>query len=396
MSNMPFEVAQLMIRFLKQDLNEQELLNFEKILQENPEYKKILESFKEGERVQKELETLATFNVDTAWRKVKRKKQQTRLFKNLIGVAASLLLLLGFYYLGTDGGRVDIIPNEISRQDEKYDVAPARQQALLTLSSGEVLKLDGSSRQLYEHDGTVILGKEGSLNYSKGEQPLLASALLFNTLMVPAAGIFKVQLPDGTLVWLNALSELRFPVQFASNERRVELKGEAYFEVVRDPIRPFKVSVSDTEIEVLGTSFNIKDFDQHVATTLLEGAVNVMAQGQNIRLLPGQQASSYEEGIKVRQADVAKTLAWKNNLFHFNGETMQELMDEVSRWYDVEVFYKGKPSEDTYKGIIPRDVPLSTVLEMLHFISGNEFEISDKTVQVILIEHNTDALGTRN
>src|SRR5690606_18957184 len=159
------------------------------------------------------------------------------------------------------------------------------------------------------------------------------------TLTTPRGGQYQTTLSDGTKVWLNAGSSLRYPLHFPTDKRVVTLEGEAFFEVSHDTKRPFTVRVADTEIEVLGTQFNVNSY-RNVTTTLVAGSVKIANDTGQQLLKPGQEAR-VEEHITVHAADIDKVTAWKNGYFHFKDDNMMEIMDQLARWYDVDVTYSG-------------------------------------------------------
>jgi ferric-dicitrate binding protein FerR (iron transport regulator) len=193
-------------------------------------------------------------------------------------------------------------------------------------------------------------------------------------------------LSDGSKVWLNAASSLRFPASFAGKERKVELLGEAYFEVAKNAAMPFKVKVNGMEVEVLGTHFNINSYENEstVRTTLLEGSVKINNNNSSSLLKPGQQAQVNKAGeIKIiNNVDVEEAIAWKEGKFQFDRADIHDIMRQLARWYDVDVEYKGSVSSH-FGGTISRDVNLSQVLNMLHLTGEVKFQIEDRKVIVM-------------
>jgi len=196
-------------------------------------------------------------------------------------------------------------------------------------------------------------------------------------------------LSDGTKVWVNAVSQLKFPVQFAGHERRIYLEGEAYFEVAKDAQRPFIVESNGSTIKVIGTHFNVNSYLRSVRTTLLEGKVEVAAGNEKMILFPGEYSASSEEGVKKGKADLKREMAWKNNEFYFKGDNIAQIAAELSRWYDLDVAFIGQISFDKgYSGSIERDVNLSQVLDMLSYVSHLDFDIDGKKLTIINKQQN--------
>ncbi|MFD1768799.1 FecR family protein [Sphingobacterium suaedae] len=232
-----------------------------------------------------------------------------------------------------------------------------------------------------------------TLSYSDGKRETLRDSSFLRTstkqhggtqtahLEVPAAGTYKVELEDGTRVWLNAASKLRYPTHFSTDERRVSLEGEAYFEVAKDRDRPFRIDVKDSQIEVLGTSFNVNAYTEAVATSLLEGSVKIRQRHQEMILKPGEQAVVHQQQIKIEKVDPTHATAWQQGDFYFDSHNLREILMQISRWYNV-VFKGDIPSQATtvYSGRINRNQKLSNVLEILQLTTGKSFRIEGRHV----------------
>lgn len=249
-----------------------------------------------------------------------------------------------------------------------HDVAPGKQGAVLTLANGETIVLDSlRNGPVASQQGTRISLQNGSLAYDDSR----AAEVSFNTVATPRGRKFQLLLPDGSKVWLNAASSLRFPTAFNGKDRTVEITGEAYFEVARNPQQPFIVKVSnDAAVEVLGTHFNINAYrdESSINTTLLEGAVKVLAFSQSHTLQPGQQARIFndERAVKVVSGvDLGQAIAWKNGFFNFQGASLEAVMRQLARWYDLEVIYEGKAPQLEFGGELPNTLNLSQVVKIL-------------------------------
>lgn len=262
-----------------------------------------------------------------------------------------------------------------------HDIAPGTNKAILTLADGSTVALDSAGNQVIRQGGTAVRQSGGLLTYHAGSHDEVIS---FNTLTTPRGGQFQVKLSDGTRVWMNAASTLRYPTAFSGRERKVEVTGELYFEVAKNAAMPFKVNAGKAEIEVLGTHFNVNAYDG-LSTTLLEGAVKVTAlqRGDHVILQPGQQAR-IAEGIEVvSNPDIDKIMAWKNGLFNFEGASFKEVMFELERWYDIEVVYEGRVPDIRFGGELSRNKSLSGLIEALrdaevHFeIKGRQLIVTN-------------------
>ena len=299
--------------------------------------------------------------------------------RRAIAVAACVLLMLtagvGWYYHGAKRAGGETLAGAYGG-----DVQAGGDRATLTLSDGRVVELSSAKKGvvvaggLKYNDGTALTDVDG------GGELDGATEL---TLTTPRGGQYQTTLADGTRVWLNAGSSLRYPVHFRADKRVVVLEGEAFFDVSHDASRPFTVQVNGTEIQVLGTQFNVNAFG-NVTATLVKGSVKIANNTGEQLLKPGQEAR-VGDSIAVYAADLDKVMAWKNGYFHFKDDHMAEIMAQLSRWYDVDVVYKGKrPDMKGYNGRIRRGVNLSSVLEMLTYVSGAKFEVQDRQVTVTI------------
>jgi transmembrane sensor len=287
--------------------------------------------------------------------------------------AAAVLLIIGsalFFYVKQSQ---QVASANVAQKYESENVLPGGNKATLTLANGNTIVLDDMA------DGK--LAKIGNTNVTKtsgGEikYTLNGSArdVVFNTLTTPEGGEFKLALPDGTRVWLNAGSSITYPSAFTGKKRSVSITGEAYFEVAKDAKMPFYVKTGKQEIIVLGTHFNVKAYsdENDITTTLLEGSVKVnpvIAQGsETVKsevLKPGEQAVLKNSEIKVNTVDTDQATAWKNGYFHFEETDITEVMRQLARWYNVEVLYEGKIDKEKFFGKIKRTYSLNEVLSVL-------------------------------
>jgi transmembrane sensor len=302
-----------------------------------------------------------------------------------MAAAAVLILSLGIYWWsGKDQRPVADLPAPTLKET---DLPPGGNKATLTLGDGSSIVLDGAENgSLASQGGTnVIKSKKGELVYSASEKGGMAA--VFNTVATPKGGQYHIVLPDGSKAWLNAVSSLRFPTAFTGKERKVEITGEVYFEVAHNTKMPFIVSTTQAQVTVLGTHFNVMAYpDENVLkTTLLEGSVRVSnSAGKSAMLVPGQQARikslSGQIGI-LDDIDIEKELAWKNGYFQFQDDNLEQVMRQISRWYDVDVIYEGKPGKETFTGKLPRNANVSKVFKILS-LSGVKCRIEGKSIVV--------------
>jgi len=321
-------------------------------------------------------------------------------FRFRIAAAAAVLLIamtaVLFYRNYKDVAGPQIVKNDIN---------PGKNKAVLTLSNGQKISLtDALNGQLAQQAGvTISKTANGQLIYQAAPNPSGKNAAEYNTIEAPRGGQWQVILPDGSKVFLNASSSLKYPVSFAAKERKVELKGEAYFEISHNKKSPFRVIAKGQTVEVLGTHFNIMSYDDEntVKTTLLSGSVKVSSNGLNVAgantsganavksaaesliLKPGEQAQLSPGNMKlIHDVDLEDVLAWKNGYFKFN-ENLRSIMTKVSRWYDVEVVYETQPDPDfKFKGEISRDKNISELLNMLDYTGNVHFKIEGRRVIV--------------
>ncbi len=303
-----------------------------------------------------------------------------------VAVAAILLLGLaaGLYsYLHS--------PSVTSTQQlaQPIEIAPGGNKATLTLADGSIIDLESDKGEIVINTKELTYGDGTQIAMVETENDDLLSkknATSLNTISTPKGGQYKITLPDGSQVWLNAASSLRYPTHFDVHERRVMLTGEAYFEVSSitssgNKKTPFIVQTSEQEVTVLGTQFNISSYqdEKMVKTTLLEGAVNVLSlkRNESKKLKPGQQSIIEEGRIAVRTVDTDEAVAWKNGEFVFYNQDIETVMKKIARWYDIEVVYETPMENLSIWGSVSRFKNISEVLKMIELTGSVHFEISE-------------------
>jgi ferric-dicitrate binding protein FerR (iron transport regulator) len=306
------------------------------------------------------------------------------LYRTMWAAAAVLLIAVcGLWFFNRYNKSEGSIDTVLSK---KNDIAPGSNKAILTLADGSRVVLDTATNGAITHQGSVTVIKlNGQLSYNKDGVAL--NEVLFNTITTPRGGQYQLILADGSKVWLNAASSLKFPTAFTGKERKVELTGEGYFEVAHDVSKPFIVSKGETEIKVLGTHFNINAYDDEpsMKVTLLEGRVMVKKNTGLVYLNPGQQAilQPAQENIRIsNDVDLDEVVAWKNGLFLFNNTPLENLMRQIERWYDVKVVYEGTKPQDTFGGGVSRNTNLSGVLKVLEY-SNIRCKVDGNTITVL-------------
>jgi len=335
-------------------------------------------------------------NLETTLQKIEEKENAGSKLKKqpwLRYAAVVLLIIVGTgTYLAlqpkTPSKPATLASYKEQTKQTKRDLAPGGNRAVLTLGDGSTIVLDEAKNgTLTQQGNTKVLKLNGKLTYDPANTK--NDEILYNTISTPRGGQYQIELPDGSQVWLNAVSSLRFPTAFTGKERRVEITGEAYFEVAKNATMPFKVvivtpSENGTEIEIKRTQFNIMAYNDEAAvkTTLLEGSVKINQDSKAVLLKPGQQARLQDKSIKIiDNVDTEEVVAWKNGYFQFTSASLQQVMRQIARWYDVGISYEGKVPERRFGGKISRDNNASEVLKVLE-LSKVKFRIEDKKIIV--------------
>lgn len=271
------------------------------------------------------------------------------------------------------------------------EIMPGSNKAVLTLANGQTIPLDQAAEENIAQQGSSRISKRagGQVVYQAGGTGG-NETIAYNTLATPRGGQYRLVLPDGSEVWLNAMSSIKFPATFAGNERKVSITGEVYFEIAANARQPFQVAVanSNTRIDVLGTQFNISAYTDEplIRTTLLQGKVRVSNEGA-VLLQPGQQAiSGSGAGLHpvslLKDADTEAAVAWMNGYFRFNQAGIKTVMQQIARWYDVNVSYEGKIPEKKFSGEISRASNLSEVLKGLS-VSGINYRREGRNIIIV-------------
>lgn len=412
-------IASLIIKQWRGELNVEETIELEQWASQSESNRELLQHLTHDETLRKELITYyeAEASKEAIWNKINEATDETtqvipmpvpyrRKYRYMAAaVTVAAILTVAYFWFQ---GKPKPATTPIAKTTAPTDVLPGGNKAILKLSDGSTIVLDNAHNGVLATQGAVQIEKqEGQLEYKQGNAE---AAVAYNTLSTPAGGQFQLKLPDGSRVWLNAASSITYPTAFTGNERRVTITGEGYFEVTPVRLRsgqkmPFKVTIQSageehqrsTEVEVLGTHFNINAYDDEavVKTSLLEGKVKVVngersmvngsANKQSAILKPGQQAQISGQGqLQVKDnADMEEVVAWKNGEFLFQKADIGTLMRQVARWYDIEVSYPNGKPKDKFTGKIGRNVNLSQLLEILKY-SEVRFELKGRT----LVVHN--------
>lgn len=299
--------------------------------------------------------------------------------------AASLLILISislYLYTNTKPQKNPAI-TDTGENISQLPVPPGTSKASLEMSDGSVITLDSVAVTKLTTDGGTIIDKQyGTITYKNTTES--AGKVTYNTLRIPRGGEYQLVLPDGSKVWMNAASSLKFPTRFTGKERIVYLTGEAYFEVAKNALQPFKVMLeTEIEVQVIGTHFNVMAYsdESSIKTTLTEGKVNIKTSINTTSLVPAQQAALNRDSrqLEVKKVDTDKEIAWKNGMIEFHDDDLPSIMRQLSRWYDVDVSFESVIPAGTYSGSIPRKAVLSDVMKILS-IAGIKYKLSSKKI----------------
>lgn len=376
-------IARLLSRLMTGSLTEEEMVRLEAWKSADERNARLYSEIMGGTFLKTESDRLAETEIVSAYHAVVRKRvrrARMHLIKKISTIAAVVLLPLGlslFLVQNTDREEVVVQSSEIR---------PGETMAELQLADGSTVWLTpGVKNSTLNEVGADIVTDDKMISY-RGN--MLSNEVGYNTLKVPRGGEFKVVLEDGTEVFLNSDSELKYPVRFVGNERRVYLSGEAYFEVKKNKEKPFFVELNSSVIEVTGTSFNVRSYrdESDIKTTLVEGEVNFLsATKESVTLFPGEQGTLNKAGQLSKQVvDTYLYTAWKDGVFVFKQERLEDIMNVVARWYDVNVFFANESQKEvTFSGRVRRYGDFNKIIEMIEMTGGNtRFEIKNKTVLV--------------
>lgn len=379
------DIARLIVEELTGTIDEKSRIVLARWLDEDErhrkEYTNILESLKAGNEAWKDQERGRQL-MESRWGVVKSHMIRKVGRRMVWGKYAAIILLcvsIGTFWFVNE-----------EKQQEMKDVAVAKiehgsMKAQLVLANGRKVDLTPETKlQLEEVGGTRILTSENMVKYS-GEDTLTEqlAEVKYNTLIVPRGGEFSLELADGTRVWLNAGSRLRYPVVFTGEERRVEMDGEVYFEVVKNQGKPFIVAVNGVDIRVLGTSFNVSAYQEDVVTTLVEGKVQLKRGDEQVVLSPNQQAIWSDDKFKVKQVDARNYVLWKEGIFYFEDVDLERILDDMARWYNVNIFYMNPTLKKMKFSVeIRRYGDINEILRRIEQTKRVKFEIKDRTINV--------------
>ena len=360
-------IGYLIAGYITNTLSVEEHEELDAFVVENDENMQLFEDMTDDAQVDEFMRWIALRNTEEKLRQTKKrlkfkKRPVIKLWQ--YAAAACLMILIAFYVFRMSGNEAKAPEKELAVK--KDDILPGNAVAQLRLKDGQIIKLD-------EVSDTMINGiqiKNGEIFYS-GETDTATHEVI-----IPRKGFFKLVLPDGTKVWLNNESSIIYPGSFTGDSREVIVSGETYFEVAKDPFKPFIVKTANRRVQAIGTAFNINTFDQTV--TLTEGVIEVSDGTKQFRMAPQEQLMA--DGT-VKIVDTSPVIAWTNNQFRFKDARLDQIMPILERWYDCRVIFDDKPA-DHFNATIDRSVPVSRVLELLEGTNQVHFTIKDNTIHV--------------
>ena len=384
--------AQLIVKSLQNELTDEESIQLNEWIESNNNNNALFTELSNEQTLISELEILSRFQAENDWDKLKAQtlqqptKGQHIKINRTIWLSVAATLIIGSFFAGQFllNHEKPIFSSKYPI-DRKNDIQPGGNKATLQLADGTTITLNDSINgfRASQHHVNLLINK-GAITYqSSGEKE---NEILFNTVSTPKGGQYELLLEDGTRVWLNAASSLKYPTAFSGNERIVELTGEGYFEVAHNTLKPFRVIMPGlAKVEAIGTSFNINSYSDEHATkaTLIEGKVKVSFGSNTVMLNPGQQANVLKSGeiLLNNKIDVSEVIAWKNGQFIFNSVNIESIMRQISRWYEIEVVYNESFNQETFSGIVSRKSNLSDVLKIMEE-GGVKFRIEGKKIYV--------------
>lgn len=384
-------IAQLIRHSLTGELSEQERGKLEAWLLDSEEHQVLFEKIKKEICISSESSLFRSLNDEVAWQKFKittRERKRRVYVRKILTYAAVIVLplavVVGFLFLNREKDTLPIASEGVVK------ITPGGPRAVLITADQTVHELNGvqGQREIEVEKGVVIKQGGANLEYDSLGAPVQEVTLAMNTLKIPRGGEFRLKLSDGTNVYLNSASELKYPVRFDEKERKVYLSGEAYFEVTKDSDRPFYVVTEEVQVRVYGTEFNVNTHQPgKVHTVLVDGKVGIKKRGMTgeITMKPGELASFDRNAgtFEVKEVDVRQYVVWKDGYFTFENESLEQILNTLSLWYDVDVFFQSESAKQlVFTGYMKRYNDISEILNAITEVVGVNFTINGKTIIV--------------
>ena len=381
------DIHELILSYLREDISEEEMSRLRVWLDENERHQRLLEELRDKDVLQREIGEYVSFDTSRRWGQLKEAMEEPvrkghSLLKVWGAVAAVVVAFVGglLYWQMTGSPQPEVKQVAIARIEQ------GGMRAVLITETGQQVVLQGLKDTCLNITGTETLNirEDGSLKYSLSA---LSSMSEWHTLRIPKGGEYKIVLDDGTEIWLNSASELKYPAHFVGNERRVQLTGEAYFQVARNEAAPFIVETRDMDVKVLGTSFNVSVYEDEESchATLVEGRVEVndKVNGEKVVLTPGKQALLRGGEMTVREVNTKLYTLWRLDRFTFASEDMEGVIRKLSRWYNVDFFFANSSmKQKRFTGSLPKYADISQVLKMIEMTTDIKFEIKEHTIMI--------------
>ena len=388
-----YRIAYLIAGYIRETLTEIEHDELDKWVEASDDNMLLFEELTDEKNIEANLAWMDKVSTEQMLQSTKEKiqfipEQKTKIksYKWIYTVAASVILLIAGFWIYKISVKEKNKLSEVSKVT-KTDIQPGGNNAILTLSDGSIVDLNKAQNGLLKNDNGASINKsaDGEIAYTDSNSANKNPGS-YNILSTPNGGQYKVQLPDGSMVWLNAASTLKYPTNFAGTERSVVLKGEAYFEIEKDINKPFKVTLADeSEVKVLGTHFNVMAYENEKAkeVTLLEGSVQITKDYKILKLKPGQQGQINLDEIElIASVDTEEVTGWKNGEFVFHDADIESIMRQVGRWYDVQIKYEANVTQH-FNATISRNEPVSRLLHILEETDKIHFKIENQTIYVL-------------
>ena len=384
-------IARLIRHSLTGELSEQERVELEAWLRDSEEHQVLFEKIKKEICISSESSLFRSLDDEVAWQKFKTITQERKrrvYVRRILTYAAVIVLPLavvaGFLFLNREKDTLPMAPERVVK------ITPGGPRAVLITADQTVHELNGvqGQREIEVEKGVVIKQGGANLEYDSLGAPVQNAVLAMNMLKIPRGGEFRLKLSDGTNVYLNSASELKYPVRFDEKERKVYLSGEAYFEVTKDSNRPFYVVMEEVQIRVYGTEFNVNTHQPgKVHTVLVDGKVGIKKRGmtEEITMKPGELASFDRKAgtFEVKEVDVRQYVVWKDGYFTFENESLEQILNTLSLWYDVDVFFQSEAVKQlVFTGYMKRYDDISEILNAITDVVGVNFTINGKTIIV--------------
>lgn len=382
--NKIYRIASMIVSYLHGKITKDDEEELKSWLNESAEHRHLFDQLSDQTQSEDIVKMMFRWNLPQAWNSIQRKAVRRHKLKMVYrAIAVVVVLLIGSTIL------FQLKSEELGQRiASQYDsvVMPRRSVAKLTVADGTSYELDTVSKPELLPNVIIENGKEIVFKTALAVNSDKPKVVRYHTIEIPRGGEYKIRLSDGTQIYLNSETELRFPENFiASTERKVYLKGEAYFVVAKDESKPFVVKCADYTVKVLGTAFNVSNYPDNdfSHTTLKEGQVEIVRNGILTKLKPGQQAKIDATKMDIWEVNVENYTTWMNEHFRFQSENIEEILKRIARWYDVELFYVNQDVKKFhFSGYLPRYSSIDEVLKLLSLTTKIKFEVKDKLVIV--------------